>query len=199
MSIAKYSTQPPKQAGDQEQVWEDLDGINDFYDPRFDSDFPEEEGTFTNSSLFGLIHPLRPIGSLKTSLMLTLAFGIAICVSITCADLCSRCLLELVHTGWGSNISDEEYARLLGLVKGASEQRFPPGAYAGTDRMAATASEAVANIVATPSKTQKIKATSLEGTGAAERLRIGTLQLPEALLERIRTVLKGSSLMSFAI
>ena len=38
---ARYSTQPPS---DQEQVWEDLNGIQDFYDPRFDSDYPEEEG-----------------------------------------------------------------------------------------------------------------------------------------------------------
>lgn len=40
--VARYSTQTPT---DQEQLWEDVDGVEDFYDPRFDSDYPEEEGT----------------------------------------------------------------------------------------------------------------------------------------------------------
>lgn len=48
ISVAKYTTQAPS---DQEQVWEDLDGIQDFYDPRFDSDYPEEEGAAHFSTL----------------------------------------------------------------------------------------------------------------------------------------------------
>lgn len=40
-----YSTTAPRAGGDNENVWEDLNGINDFYDPRWDTDVPEEEGT----------------------------------------------------------------------------------------------------------------------------------------------------------
>lgn len=45
IASVNYSTEAPKTPGDEEHVWEDLNGINDFYDPRWDSDAPEEEGT----------------------------------------------------------------------------------------------------------------------------------------------------------
>lgn len=45
IAAVNYTTQAPKSNGDEEHVWEDLNGINDFYDPRWDSDAPEEEGT----------------------------------------------------------------------------------------------------------------------------------------------------------
>lgn len=45
-SMKLYSSKVPAAPGDQEHVWEDLDGIQDFYDPRWDTDMPEEEGMF---------------------------------------------------------------------------------------------------------------------------------------------------------
>lgn len=95
-------------------------------------------------------------------------------------------------------MSDEEYARLLGLVRGAQggEHRFPPGAYEAPERMSAVVPEAVSALASSSnaalSSSVKVKATSLEGVSATDRMRIGTLRLPEGLLERIRLVLKGT-------
>lgn len=50
-AVARYTSKPATNAGDEEQVWEDLDGVNDFYDPRWDTDYPEEEGASGVSSL----------------------------------------------------------------------------------------------------------------------------------------------------
>lgn len=44
IAYMKYSSEVNKAEGDQEHVWEDLNNVNDFYDPRWDSDIPEEEG-----------------------------------------------------------------------------------------------------------------------------------------------------------
>lgn len=86
-------------------------------------------------------------------------------------------------------MSDEEYARLLGLVRGAAQNgdaRFPKGAYEGD----------VEKMVSVASPTENVKpvakSSSLDGEGALTRFRLGTLQLPQTLLERIRLVLKGT-------
>lgn len=95
-------------------------------------------------------------------------------------------------------MSDEEYARLLGLVRGAQggEHRFPPGAYQKNEMIAAQALAAASKATVAPTSTvsNAAKANSLEGHSALTRLRLGTLRLPEDLLERIRLVLKGTSL-----
>lgn len=101
-------------------------------------------------------------------------------------------------------MSDEEYARLLGLVRGAQggEHRFPPGAYEPERMVAAAPSAAPAAAAAVTnaslSSVVKTKATSLEGESATDRMRLGTLRLPESLLERIRLVLKGTFRHYFA-
>lgn len=56
IAISKYSTGAPKAEADQEQVWEDIDKVQDFYDPRWDKDVPEEEGTLVFS-----LHPSHAI------------------------------------------------------------------------------------------------------------------------------------------
>lgn len=92
-------------------------------------------------------------------------------------------------------MSDEEYARLLGLVRGAQggEHRFPPGAYEANRMVAAPEVAAAAPVTnASISSVVKVKATSLEGESATDRMRLGTVRLPEGLLERIRLVLKGT-------
>lgn len=87
-------------------------------------------------------------------------------------------------------MSDEEYARLLGLVRGASggEPRFPSEPHEkGKDLIVANTQ------LESPSVVQKeAKATSIDGTSATTRLRVGTLRLPQELLERIRVVLHGT-------
>lgn len=86
-------------------------------------------------------------------------------------------------------MSDEEYARLLGLVRGASggEPQFPSELEKGKELMVGNAQlESAA-----PSQ-KEAKATSIDGKSATTRLRLGTLQVPDQLLERIRKVLHGT-------
>lgn len=98
------------------------------------------------------------------------------------------------------DMSDEEYARLMGLVRGAGggDARFPKGAYERDNMVATRVEEASTNvseaIKAAAPKT--VRANALDGTGASVRFRIGTLSLPNTLLERIRLVLKGMSSLS---
>ena len=92
-----------------------------------------------------------------------------------------------------NDMSDEEYARLLGLMRGAQggDHRFPPGAYE-RDNMVATGISEASTSNASLSAPVKVKSTTLEGDSATDRMRIGTISLPENLLERIRLVLKGT-------
>lgn len=97
--------------------------------------------------------------------------------------------------GLFDGMSDEEYQRLLGLVRGAGEQgesRFPKGAYENMVGLnqPSLASAVTSESSAAPSAAPKMSA--LDGEGALTRFRIGTLQLPRLLLERIRDVLRGT-------
>lgn len=98
--------------------------------------------------------------------------------------------------GLFDGMSDEEYQRLLGLVRGAGEQggesRFPKGAY---ENMVGLKQPALASAVTSESSAAASaapKMSALDGEGALTRFRIGTLQLPKLLLERIRDVLRGT-------
>lgn len=99
-------------------------------------------------------------------------------------------IVKIPIGGLFDDLSDEEYARLLGLVREASnngEARFPKGAYeSSTERMVPTT-----KIEEMSGKTAK--ATTLDGAGASVRMRLGTIHLPKMLLERIRDILRGSS------
>lgn len=77
LASVSYTTQAPKAGGDDEHVWEDLNGINDFYDPRWDSDAPEEEGTVASRSKTVLCLPFCIFGpdlTLLESTALTFRF-----------------------------------------------------------------------------------------------------------------------------
>jgi hypothetical protein len=143
-AVMKYSTKASGPGGDMEQVWEDVDGTNDFYDPRWDNDSPEEEG------------------------------------------------------GWGNlfdDMSDEEYARLVELADGLKNEG-KAAKESGEEKMVSAAAGLASAITAASSKpvvTKPAKKTTLDGIGAAVRLRLGTLNLPSTLLERIRLLLKDSN------
>jgi len=96
----------------------------------------------------------------------------------------------LEGSGLFDDMSDEEYARLLGLVRGANggEPRFP--SEKGKDHMVVGSAPLELTNAIQPAK--EPKATSIDGTSATTRLRVGTLKLPDQLLDRIRAVLHGT-------